>query len=583
MKKTALLLVLAILLSALSASAEGVFPDPDWGALLRERTTMVKEKDFELYVEGGTENAPYFGAKFEPRSGVYIGMTAETSEEFQPLGSYLTYIESFSQSDIYYPANIMIEQDNVISMIGWTVTDLGDVDYDAINQTLDMLNSYQKPMFVRFANEMNCSQLGDDPDLYVEVFRNVADLIHQYPNLAVVWSPSDLGALNKPFEYYYPGDEYVDWIGVSCYTQKYFNNNQDTEYKDSVYFMTGDFSWATNRVKPIVEFMKKHGINKPLMLSEGGVMTSSAFGDSEENIASWTSPRLRNMYWSLIMRYPQIKMINYFNINRPYETEKFDISPYPYASAIFKEAAESGAYIRSLGDSPDFVFSKADNGDTLEAKAGVVPLYTLAYFPQNPDISVTYRVDGSWIHSASQIPYRCNFDVNSVTDGMHKLTIETAGTLRSYTFYKSGQYICFGHEPEILTAPPASDMPEISIYIKNGGLQRLEPDQPPVIVDGRTLVPVRVIFDAMGMYVDWNDETKTVSAYGGNTAIKLTIGSNTLFLQTPNGSDEIELDVPAQIIGERTLVPLRAVAEACSALVEWDDATRTITISDWSL
>ena len=103
----------------------------------------------------------------------------------------------------------------------------------------------------------------------------------------------------------------------------------------------------------------------------------------------------------------------------------------------------------------------------------------------------------------------------------------------------------------------------------------VEFDQPPVIENGRTLVPLRPIFEALGADVDWDQSTQTISAKRGNTTITLKIGSNIL---VKNGTN-IQLDVPAVTVGGRTLVPLRAVAESLDAKVGWDSATRTITIT----
>jgi len=101
-------------------------------------------------------------------------------------------------------------------------------------------------------------------------------------------------------------------------------------------------------------------------------------------------------------------------------------------------------------------------------------------------------------------------------------------------------------------------------------------DQPPIIEYGRTLVPFRAIFEAMGADVDWNPETRTVTASRQGINIKLIIGSNILLR---NGV-EIELDVPARIASDRTLVPVRAIAESFNADVDWDYVTRTVYIED---
>ncbi len=298
-KLTALLLAIGLFGTAASAFT---FPEPDWGALLAEKTQMVSETDFELYVEGSTDSAYYTGAKLEPTAGVYFGMITENSDFLGNASAYLTYFDMDSrQSDIYYPANAIIRNSNAVVTIGYTVNSLDNVDYNAMGTALDTLSKFNKPMFIRFANEMNVSSLGDDPTKYVDVFRRVADMIHRYPQFAVVWAPNDMGALDRPFEYFYPGDEYVDWIGVSSYMKKYFQGRQDTLDKEARYFMTGDYAWTTNALKPIVKFMKDNNINKPIMISEGGVATENVYG---ENLEAWATPRLRNMYYNTIMKYP---------------------------------------------------------------------------------------------------------------------------------------------------------------------------------------------------------------------------------------------------------------------------------------
>ncbi len=101
-------------------------------------------------------------------------------------------------------------------------------------------------------------------------------------------------------------------------------------------------------------------------------------------------------------------------------------------------------------------------------------------------------------------------------------------------------------------------------------------DQPPIIQDSRTLVPLRAIFEAMGASVEWNGETKTVTANRGSDTVSLTIGSNTLY----KNDETVTLDVPAQIVNDRTLVPARAVAESFGAFVDWNSETQTVIITD---
>ena len=126
--------------------------------------------------------------------------------------------------------------------------------------------------------------------------------------------------------------------------------------------------------------------------------------------------------------------------------------------------------------------------------------------------------------------------------------------------------------------PEKTETNEIKV-IANGAAVSF--DQQPVIQEGRTLVPLRAVLEAIHANVTWIPESKTVYIQRGNTALTLTIGSNTVAIDDMlEGEGSVALDVPAQIIGDRTLIPLRAVCEALGAQVGWDEATRTITVTD---
>lgn len=90
------------------------------------------------------------------------------------------------------------------------------------------------------------------------------------------------------------------------------------------------------------------------------------------------------------------------------------------------------------------------------------------------------------------------------------------------------------------------------------------------------MVPMRKIFEALGATIDWDAPSQTVTATKGNTEIKITIGSETAYI---NGSS-INVTPAAIMVEGRTMVPLRFVSEALGATVQWDSSTRTVTISD---
>jgi hypothetical protein len=115
---------------------------------------------------------------------------------------------------------------------------------------------------------------------------------------------------------------------------------------------------------------------------------------------------------------------------------------------------------------------------------------------------------------------------------------------------------------------------DISVKIDN---REIYFDVSPVIENGRTLVPLRSIFESLGLKVTWDDKTRTVTGTKEDLIITLQIGNNKATL---NGH-EIELDVPATIKDGRTLVPVRFIAESTGYNVDWDGNNRTVLISTY--
>jgi hypothetical protein len=125
----------------------------------------------------------------------------------------------------------------------------------------------------------------------------------------------------------------------------------------------------------------------------------------------------------------------------------------------------------------------------------------------------------------------------------------------------------------LVVAACSSASAQTITIIYNGTV--LEADPSPVEQSGRVLVGMRDIFEAMNAGIQWNSATRTVTATQGSTVVVLTIGSNVAYVT----GRAVTLDVPAQIIGTSTYVPLRFVAEATGADVQWQGATRTVVIT----
>ena len=113
---------------------------------------------------------------------------------------------------------------------------------------------------------------------------------------------------------------------------------------------------------------------------------------------------------------------------------------------------------------------------------------------------------------------------------------------------------------------------QVSVKVNSADI---EFDTPPVIINGRTMIPIRAVAEQMGLKVGWNGEIQTVTIQNYNSVAKLTIGEDVMLFN----DSSIKLDSAPIIIDDRTCLPLRAVAEAFGAEVLWDGEKEAVTIN----
>ncbi|MFZ5815750.1 MAG: stalk domain-containing protein [Bacillota bacterium] len=121
--------------------------------------------------------------------------------------------------------------------------------------------------------------------------------------------------------------------------------------------------------------------------------------------------------------------------------------------------------------------------------------------------------------------------------------------------------------------PPFAQAKELTTRVVVDGIP-LKSDVPPMLINGRTLVPFRAIAEALGVRVQWVPESRTILAGGQGRSLELVVGDRRAVV---NGV-AVELDVEPQLVENRTLVPVRIFAEAFQATVLWDEESRTVSI-----
>lgn len=143
---------------------------------------------------------------------------------------------------------------------------------------------------------------------------------------------------------------------------------------------------------------------------------------------------------------------------------------------------------------------------------------------------------------------------------------------------------CFAAENDaVLISEETDTVGEITLQIGNpmmtvsGKEQEIYPGENavPIIIESRTLVPIRAIIEAMGGSVAWDNGKQEATLTYNEDVIKLTIHSTTAYLNDTEGL----LDVAPVIIDNRTMLPIRYIAEGFNFRVKWIEETQTVTIN----
>ena len=178
---------------------------------------------------------------------------------------------------------------------------------------------------------------------------------------------------------------------------------------------------------------------------------------------------------------------------------------------------------------------------------------------------------GDGTTSARRVPVKIMDSAAGVSVGSsHTFAVKPDGSLWAWGWNGNGQ---LGDLTSLSRgAPVRITAPEITVILDG---RTLEFDVSPRLINGRTLVPLRVIFEELGATLNWDNSTQTITAVRNGTVVKLTVGDTS---PTVNGKI-VPIDQPAIAVNGRILVPLRFVAEAFDVKVGWDPAKWIVTIT----
>lgn len=524
-----------------------------------------------MYTDNG--GSSYYGAKNEKENGVLFGtccdgasrseiknesMTLIYHELGKELGDYNAneFVKAASKGlAVEYALNCPQEGADIRNIKSFNL---------ALKRISDFIGKYpEMPVYLRFAAEFDIWEDETDAQSFKEAFRYVSNYFKaRNSNVAMVWSPNQASKWYIDIDEYYPGDEYVDWVGMSLYAQKYFLGDEDSGEDNEIIFKTGVNSDPVIAVRDIVE---KYGNRKPIMISEFGC--GHKLVKRGEDTIEFGMRRLREYLNYLPMVYPQIKLMAYFDryIEAKNEKNDYRLSENNDMKNEFVKLTAGQRFIHGkYSDSTSYCYRKIGGGTSVN---GIFPVSCYAH-KYNAEIkSVTYYIDGKYAGMAREIPYTAYINASEYAGGH---------TLKANAEFTDGTTLATESQINIVKSNN-----DVNVRISGS---RISFDQNPVIYNDRTMVPMRKIFEELGADVSWDGATGTASGKRGDRTVRVSVGSNEMYVN----KKKITLDTPPIILSDRTLVPVRAVAEGMGCDVDWIPSSSTVTVepkvfewSDW--
>ena len=375
-----------------------------------------------VQVYAKTKDADYksrtlFEESNEVKNGILLGAYAETDEAVhdgmgdskfymddfpqmvgKDMGAYLLYMRSdvpFSHYESHF--RIAREQNKVMQIA------LEPVDLFAIRKNSSNYIHLAKAMddsglkiFLRFAGEMNDPGnpwYSEDPEVFKEKFRYVAEIFHQYAkDVAIVWAPNHYPMDNAMD--YYPGDEYVDYVGLSAYA----------DYRPELDPLGQGIDRSRFSMK-MDTLYQALGYKKPFIVVESGA--SYIEYSTGKVVSDFAAQQIKDFYTYLPIRYPNLHAVFTFDGNNG--NYCFKLSENSACLAAYKKAIQNPMYLSSIDakTTGEQYYELGNNVHVLPAKVELASFVKTA----DDDLAyVVYQINGANAATGYDIPYTVTVD-----------------------------------------------------------------------------------------------------------------------------------------------------------------------------
>lgn len=259
-----------------------------------------------------------------------------TGKKLASVFCYLSYGRPFPSRWV-----ARLKQQGVVPHIAWEPNRGLDVvnDDEYLRSFAEDCERADWPIFIRFASEMNgdWTRYGGDPLRYKVKWAIVQTVFARIaPNVAMVWCVN--ATPEQPIATFYPGDGYVDWVGINFYSVPFFDNNPKR-----------DGTWA-NPADQLKYVYDLYAARKPIMICEYGASHRAKLDNVDRS--AWAAKKIHELYASLPRLYPRVKLIDIFdNDNLTYAEVGRQLNDYSVTNSEVVRSAYSAAV------APDYFLS----------------------------------------------------------------------------------------------------------------------------------------------------------------------------------------------------------------------------------
>lgn len=537
-----------------------------------------------------------YNAINEPAQGCYFGrVIAGQSDKWEPRANesaVLIYVEFFQENinDFFYMFDKQAAANKVIEL-AWNFPNLYDdcdkILLDAsdeyIEKNLKYLDTIDSPILLRIGAEQNCWG-NPNPELYKKAYIKIAKMARELcPDVALVFSLNSIGDRDYTYTDFYPGDEYVDWVGVSLYSNKYFSEN-DSEY-EQIAFAVGDYANPVSTIKGIID---EFGDRKPIMISEGG--SGHNFKAKNEDLTDFAKKMMSYYYGCLPIVYPQIKCIMYFDTDVASSKYIYSLNANSKMLENYKKLTYNNPlYIKELSKSYGSYVQVNKFSDKIEDK---LLLASYLAFPAFPNVNIKYFIDDKLLADINDMPSICEIDIDQIPIGMSELRVDFTSEIK---YERSKTYTIFRSHNGVITIKDKIDIkneviakPSVAKVLVDGKLVEFEAYN----INNNTFFKLRDIAEVLNntdktFNIKWNADTKSIDlleglAYqsvGGELA---TVDKPIEYKSLPNDSslalDGNSFKAVAYTIHGNNFFKLRDLGQLLDFSVEWNAAEKSIEI-----